>query len=380
MRNYGVCIPDSPVSPVRKTGSTETSGDKKTSTPKEAAASRSLDHSEVSEDIPEESIYTETASNDKSELKLRLDDTEDEKIAGQTPRAPESARTLSEIQEEYTEPWQTEDTGYTPRTPTGKAPVSARSETIQSQITEDSESEKSEASQSSKTYTYSSTTKSASKDSYSSKQSSHTESSESRSSVTTTTRSEGEERSESKHESRTKEKTQSVHTEEDISEHFDEASDLEEDVEGQGLTFDLKQDVTETEPMADFKSGDRVLVGGVQAGTLMFKGTIKSVPGFWGGVALDKPEGRNDGSKDGVVYFKCKPNHGIFAPPDKITHLRSEAEPRDSESSSSEHTLTVRGCAEAEGPLGGWGWRSGPDQWAQARLHRSLTSPNSFVV
>nr|XP_019936541.1 PREDICTED: centrosome-associated protein 350 isoform X1 [Paralichthys olivaceus]XP_019936542.1 PREDICTED: centrosome-associated protein 350 isoform X1 [Paralichthys olivaceus] len=73
--------------------------------------------------------------------------------------------------------------------------------------------------------------------------------------------------------------------------------------------------------MPSFKVGDRVLVGSVQPGTLRFKGPTSFANGFWAGVELDKSEGSNNGTYDGVVYFECDECHGIFAPPDKITHL-----------------------------------------------------------
>lgn len=73
--------------------------------------------------------------------------------------------------------------------------------------------------------------------------------------------------------------------------------------------------------MSDFNVGDRVLVGGVQPGTLKFKGPTSFANGFWAGVELDKSEGSNNGTYDGVVYFACNERHGIFAPPDKIRHL-----------------------------------------------------------
>ncbi|XP_039984089.1 centrosome-associated protein 350 isoform X2 [Xiphias gladius] len=78
--------------------------------------------------------------------------------------------------------------------------------------------------------------------------------------------------------------------------------------------------------MPSFHIGDRVLVGGVQPGTLRFKGPTSFANGFWAGVELDKPEGSNNGTYDGVVYFECDECHGIFAPPDKITHLPDKFE------------------------------------------------------
>ncbi|XP_030099060.1 centrosome-associated protein 350 isoform X7 [Mus musculus] len=76
-----------------------------------------------------------------------------------------------------------------------------------------------------------------------------------------------------------------------------------------------------TEELLDFHIGDRVLIGSVQPGTLRFKGETDFAKGFWAGVELDKPEGNNNGTYDGIVYFVCKDKHGIFAPPQKISHL-----------------------------------------------------------
>ncbi|KAM4548403.1 centrosome-associated protein 350 isoform 2-T2 [Odontesthes bonariensis] len=78
--------------------------------------------------------------------------------------------------------------------------------------------------------------------------------------------------------------------------------------------------------MPSFNVGDRVLVGSVQPGTLRFKGPTSFANGFWAGVELDKSEGSNNGTYDGVVYFECEECHGIFAPPDKITHLPEKFE------------------------------------------------------
>lgn len=73
--------------------------------------------------------------------------------------------------------------------------------------------------------------------------------------------------------------------------------------------------------LLDFHIGDRVLIGNVQPGTLRFKGVTSFAKGFWAGVELDKPEGNNNGTYDGIVYFVCKEKHGIFAPPQKISHI-----------------------------------------------------------
>nr|XP_023668925.1 centrosome-associated protein 350 isoform X4 [Paramormyrops kingsleyae] len=78
--------------------------------------------------------------------------------------------------------------------------------------------------------------------------------------------------------------------------------------------------------MLDFNIGDRVLVSNVQPGTLRFKGPTSFAKGFWAGVELDKSEGSNNGTYDGVVYFECEEGHGIFAPPDKVSLLSEKFE------------------------------------------------------
>ncbi|XP_061490227.1 centrosome-associated protein 350 isoform X2 [Rhineura floridana] len=73
--------------------------------------------------------------------------------------------------------------------------------------------------------------------------------------------------------------------------------------------------------LIDFSIGDRVLVSNVQPGTLRFKGLTNFAKGIWAGVELEKPEGNNNGTYDGIQYFNCKEKHGIFAPPQKISRI-----------------------------------------------------------
>ncbi|XP_016356089.1 centrosome-associated protein 350 isoform X2 [Sinocyclocheilus anshuiensis] len=75
-----------------------------------------------------------------------------------------------------------------------------------------------------------------------------------------------------------------------------------------------------------FCIGDRVLVSNIQPGTLRFKGQTNFANGFWAGVELDNPEGSNNGTYDGVVYFECREKHGIFASTDKISRLPEKFE------------------------------------------------------
>ena len=40
---------------------------------------------------------------------------------------------------------------------------------------------------------------------------------------------------------------------------------------------------------------------------------------MWLGIELEQPVGKNDGSVADIKYFDCKPSHGVFAPPAKVT-------------------------------------------------------------
>ncbi|NWI78724.1 CE350 protein, partial [Dryoscopus gambensis] len=74
-------------------------------------------------------------------------------------------------------------------------------------------------------------------------------------------------------------------------------------------------------PLSSFEIGDRVWVKQSQPGTLMFKGQTHFGSGHWAGVALDKAEGDNAGTYEGVKYFECAQHCGVFVRPDEISHL-----------------------------------------------------------
>lgn len=102
--------------------------------------------------------------------------------------------------------------------------------------------------------------------------------------------------------------------------------------------------------LPSFCVGDRVLVSNIQPGTLRFKGQTNFANGFWAGVELDNPEGSNNGTYDGVVYFQCRENHGIFAPPDKISRLpekfEASADTEDEDSSFDDQLNKKPKCSE----------------------------------
>ncbi|RWS10608.1 CAP-Gly domain-containing linker protein 2-like protein [Dinothrombium tinctorium] len=67
--------------------------------------------------------------------------------------------------------------------------------------------------------------------------------------------------------------------------------------------------------------GDKVFVNsskGVLAGKLRYLGRTEFAAGYWAGVQLDEPVGKNDGSVAGRRYFHCPSNYGLFAPAYKV--------------------------------------------------------------
>jgi len=57
------------------------------------------------------------------------------------------------------------------------------------------------------------------------------------------------------------------------------------------------------------------------SGTIKFWGKTAFQEGDWVGVELDRPNGKNDGSVNGVSYFQCKPGFGLFVRPDALDEL-----------------------------------------------------------
>ncbi|XP_050299895.1 dynactin subunit 1 isoform X2 [Anthonomus grandis grandis] len=91
--------------------------------------------------------------------------------------------------------------------------------------------------------------------------------------------------------------------------------------------------------MADLiKVGQRVEVGNkgdrnpekatsVKRGVIAFIGKTNFQTGKWIGVVLEEPKGKNDGTVEGVEYFKCDPNHGIFVRESQVTPIDKDGMP-----------------------------------------------------
>ncbi|KAM5292239.1 CAP-Gly domain-containing linker protein 4 isoform 2-T2 [Ctenodactylus gundi] len=88
-----------------------------------------------------------------------------------------------------------------------------------------------------------------------------------------------------------------------------------------GLNSSATSIANSTRGKGELQLGDRVLVVGQRIGTIRFFGTTNFAPGYWYGVELEKPHGKNDGSVGGVQYFSCSPRYGIFAPPSRVQRL-----------------------------------------------------------
>ena len=64
---------------------------------------------------------------------------------------------------------------------------------------------------------------------------------------------------------------------------------------------------------SEFEVGDVVCINGTnRVGYCRFRGAVEFSSGVWAGIEFLRPEGTNDGSNQGVQYFKCKPLHGLF--------------------------------------------------------------------
>lgn len=59
------------------------------------------------------------------------------------------------------------------------------------------------------------------------------------------------------------------------------------------------------------------------AATVRFIGPTQFAPGTWVGVELDTPMGKNNGSVQGIAYFNCRLNFGLFLREENVSPIPS---------------------------------------------------------
>ena len=92
------------------------------------------------------------------------------------------------------------------------------------------------------------------------------------------------------------------------------------------LRSSLSVDGATSEARKPVSVGDRVLTELGDEGYVRFIGETSFNPGVWVGVALLEPKGKHDGTVEGVRYFECPPNHGLFARAQKLTPIETVGE------------------------------------------------------
>lgn len=60
-------------------------------------------------------------------------------------------------------------------------------------------------------------------------------------------------------------------------------------------------------------------------GLVRFYGPTSFSPGKWVGLELYEANGKNDGTVQGIKYFHCKPNHGMFVRPSQVVIISEPA-------------------------------------------------------
>ena len=54
----------------------------------------------------------------------------------------------------------------------------------------------------------------------------------------------------------------------------------------------------------------------ILTGEVAYAGKVQFAGGYWLGLSLDEPVGKNNGTVNGVEYFQCQKYHGLFLRPD----------------------------------------------------------------
>ena len=92
--------------------------------------------------------------------------------------------------------------------------------------------------------------------------------------------------------------------------------------------------------LAEAAIGDRVMLVDRRKGMIRYSGETQFAPGHWFGIELEKPLGKNDGSVNGIRYFHCPLNFGLFAHPARIM-MFLKPRYRDESDNESEFSMSV---------------------------------------
>uniref|UniRef100_A0A803VK60 Kinesin family member 13A n=1 Tax=Ficedula albicollis TaxID=59894 RepID=A0A803VK60_FICAL len=96
--------------------------------------------------------------------------------------------------------------------------------------------------------------------------------------------------------------------------------------------------------------GEQVCVGSNKMGTVRYVGTVDFSAGIWVGVELNVQLGKHDGIVKGREYFHCKPRHGVFVRPGRLSKAPAPARKWSSTSrSQASSTLEKRKSSVLQG-------------------------------
>lgn len=113
-------------------------------------------------------------------------------------------------------------------------------------------------------------------------------------------------------------------------------------------------------------------------GVLRYLGEPEFAEGVWCGIELDKPDGKNNGSKHGIRYFTCEANHGVFVPLAKVeldSSRRSRSRPNSAPSSRTPSVERATKKVKTTTPVAGSGKPHLNTYMLQQELVNRLSTP-----
>ena len=101
-----------------------------------------------------------------------------------------------------------------------------------------------------------------------------------------------------------------------------------------------------------------------------------TLPRFWMGVELDMPTGKNDGSMNGIRYFKCLARHGVFVLQSKV---KMSSEPYHRAKRTPSSRTPVSSGAESNDYVSVSGSVSLVNSGASGASEAEMTSPSPHI-